>query len=76
MRKAFSAVAAVFCVSILSVGSVRTQSSSAPLTSTAEVERRVDSILSQMTIEEKVDLLGGVDAFYVFTGRPFRWFCY
>jgi beta-glucosidase len=29
------------------------------------IERRVDSILSQMTIEEKVDLLGGVDDFYV-----------
>jgi len=29
------------------------------------IERRVDSILSQMTIEEKIDLLGGVDDFYV-----------
>ncbi|HEY6253002.1 MAG TPA: glycoside hydrolase family 3 C-terminal domain-containing protein [Candidatus Angelobacter sp.] len=29
------------------------------------IERRVDSILSQMTIEEKIDLLGGVDDFYI-----------
>ncbi len=31
----------------------------------ADVERRVESILSQMTLEEKVDLLGGVDGFYI-----------
>jgi len=30
-----------------------------------EVERRVESILGQMTLDEKVDLLGGVDFFYV-----------
>ncbi|HLJ27756.1 MAG TPA: glycoside hydrolase family 3 C-terminal domain-containing protein [Candidatus Angelobacter sp.] len=30
-----------------------------------QIERRLDSILSQMTIEEKIDLLGGVDGFYV-----------
>src|SRR5262249_244388 len=29
-----------------------------------QIEQRVDSILSQMTIEEKIDLLGGVDDFY------------
>ncbi|MDH3552212.1 MAG: glycoside hydrolase family 3 C-terminal domain-containing protein [Gammaproteobacteria bacterium] len=29
------------------------------------VERRVDSILSQMTLEEKVDLIAGVDFFYL-----------
>jgi beta-glucosidase len=33
--------------------------------SSAEVERRVDSILTQMTLEEKIDLLGGVDGFFV-----------
>jgi beta-glucosidase len=30
-----------------------------------EVEQRVVSILGQMTLEEKIDLLGGVDGFYV-----------
>jgi beta-glucosidase len=32
---------------------------------TSEVESRVDSILGKMTLEEKVDLLGGVDFFYL-----------
>jgi beta-glucosidase len=31
----------------------------------ADVERRVESILSQMTLEEKIDLIGGVDGFYI-----------
>jgi beta-glucosidase len=31
----------------------------------AAVERRVDDILSKMTLEEKIDLLGGVDGFFV-----------
>lgn len=31
----------------------------------AEVEQRVESILSRMTVEEKVDLLGGVDGFFI-----------
>src|SRR5258707_1303287 len=30
-----------------------------------EVEQRVESILSQMTLEEKIDLLGGVDGFFI-----------
>src|SRR5258708_38731048 len=33
--------------------------------SSSEVERRVDSILNQMTLEEKLDLLGGVDGFFI-----------
>jgi beta-glucosidase len=36
-----------------------------PVSAPADVERRVDSILSQMTIEEKIDLLGGVDGFFI-----------
>src|SRR5215469_6003323 len=32
--------------------------------SSAEIERRVDALLSKMTIEEKIALLGGVDDFY------------
>ena len=31
----------------------------------ADIEKRVDSILSQMTLEEKIDYIGGVDGFYV-----------
>ena len=33
--------------------------------SSAELERRVDSILNQMTLEEKLGLLGGVDGFFI-----------
>src|SRR6266699_1929237 len=38
---------------------------SSSLRSSIEVERRVESILSQMTLEEKIDLLGGVDGFFI-----------
>lgn len=31
----------------------------------ADVERRVDSILSQMTLEEKIDYLGGINDYYL-----------
>src|SRR4030095_2727787 len=31
----------------------------------AEIERRVDALLTQMTLEEKIDLLGGVDSFFI-----------
>jgi beta-glucosidase len=30
-----------------------------------EVEKRVDAILAKMTLEEKIDYIGGVDSFYV-----------
>jgi beta-glucosidase len=32
--------------------------------SSPEIERRVDSILSQMTIEEKIEIIGGINDFY------------
>src|SRR3989442_10211547 len=32
--------------------------------SNAEVESRAESLLRQMTLEEKIDLLGGVDGFF------------
>ena len=42
-----------------------TQPSRSSLRSSAEEERRANSILSQMTLEEKLDLLGGVDGFFI-----------
>jgi beta-glucosidase len=33
--------------------------------SSAKVEARVEAILSQMTLEEKVDMIGGVDGFFI-----------
>jgi beta-glucosidase len=35
------------------------------LRSSTAVEARVDSLLKQLTLEEKIDLLGGVDDFYI-----------
>jgi beta-glucosidase len=37
----------------------------APAPSPAEIERRVESILGRMTLEEKIDILGGVDGFFI-----------
>jgi len=34
-------------------------------TSSADVENRVDSLLKKLTLEEKIDLIGGVDDFYI-----------
>jgi beta-glucosidase len=37
----------------------------APAVSSPEIERRVEALLGQLTLEEKIDLLGGVDDFYI-----------
>jgi beta-glucosidase len=47
---------------LLVMGLASAQSASSP---PADVAQRVESILSRMTLEEKVDLLGGVDGFYI-----------
>ncbi|HZY46881.1 MAG TPA: hypothetical protein VFE96_03695, partial [Candidatus Bathyarchaeia archaeon] len=47
---------------------LRTLAQSAPPMS-REVERRVESILSQMTLDEKIDMIGGVDDFFI-RGMP------
>src|SRR5260370_35809342 len=33
--------------------------------SQSEIEQKVDSILSTMTLEEKIDMIGGQNAFYI-----------
>src|SRR5579863_3294776 len=38
---------------------------SQPQTPSADVEARVDSLLGKLTLEEKIDLIGGVDDFYI-----------
>ena len=64
MRRLYSIVALSFVTS--TVFSALAQSPATPsLRSSGEVERRVESILSQMTLEEKIDLLGGVDGFFI-----------
>jgi beta-glucosidase len=58
-------------LSFLVVGlvSVRPSASETPAPpappAAAELERRVESILGQMTLEEKIDSIGGVDGFFV-----------
>jgi beta-glucosidase len=37
----------------------------APQPSSPEIDARADSLLKQLSLEEKVDLVGGVDAFYI-----------
>jgi beta-glucosidase len=61
MRKFRSAVMAL-CLLVLTPAPAPSQTPGTPST---EVERRVESILKQMTLEEKIDLLGGVDGFFI-----------
>jgi beta-glucosidase len=50
--------------SVLIVSAVLAGAQTAP-PSAADVEERVDSILSQMTLEEKIDYLGGINDYYL-----------
>ena len=66
MRKLFSAVAAlVLLVPGLASAPAQTPSAKPTQQSSSDVERRVESILKQMTLEEKIDMLGGVDGFFI-----------
>lgn len=63
MRRLCSIVALSLIVS--TVLSASAQAPAPSRQSSAEVERRANSILSQLTLEEKLDLLGGVDGFFI-----------
>ncbi|HLJ87076.1 MAG TPA: glycoside hydrolase family 3 C-terminal domain-containing protein [Candidatus Angelobacter sp.] len=56
-RKLFSALVLFCLVTQASLPSVQA--------AVPAVEQRVESILSRMTLEEKIDMLGGVDGFYI-----------
>src|SRR2546426_10027470 len=58
MRKICSAVAIVLLIGIQAFVQA---ASPAP----GDVDRRVEAVLSQMTLEEKIDMLGGVDDFFI-----------
>jgi len=58
MRQRFWVVVAVFVVAIAAFAQNTTP---AP----ADIESRVESILSKMTLDEKIDLISGVDSFYI-----------
>ena len=62
MRKLYSV--AVLVTLVLNFKIAMSQSDLA-VSTPAEVARRVESIVSQMTLEEKIDLLGGVDQFFI-----------
>jgi beta-glucosidase len=54
-----------FSLIVSTVFSASAQAPARSVRSSTEVARRVDSILSQLTLEEKLDLLGGVDGFFI-----------
>ncbi len=54
----FSCVAVVLFAAVVSLAQ-------APVPATPALENRVNSLLGQMTLEEKIDLLGGVDGFFI-----------
>src|SRR5258708_37549768 len=61
-----SLVAALFTILLVSLSSGFGQGPTrAPSSNSAAVEERVESLLSKMTLEEKVDMIGGVDDFFV-----------
>ena len=61
-----SLVAALFTILLVSLSSGFGQGPTrAPSSNSAAVEQRVESLLSKMTLEEKVDMIGGVDDFFV-----------
>ncbi|HYG08739.1 MAG TPA: hypothetical protein VD835_02080, partial [Pyrinomonadaceae bacterium] len=55
--------AAFISLSLLIVAPIAAQQPAAP--AAPAVERRVESILGRMTLEEKIDLIGGVDDFFI-----------
>ena len=55
----------VLFVFTASIAASQATPAASPGNASADIERRVDSILSQMTLEEKIDYVGGVRGFYV-----------
>lgn len=64
MRKLCLIALQIFLLSTVFCALAQSPASSS-IRSSIEIEQRVESILSQMTLEEKVDLLGGVDGFFI-----------
>ena len=64
MRKIWTIIALSILISNV-VGALGQSPAASSQPSSPEVERRVDSILSQMTLEEKIELLGGIEGFFI-----------
>ena len=63
MKKLLCAAAALLSLLVQAVPRVPAQTASPP--QAQGVEQRVEAILKQLTLEEKIDLLGGIDDFFV-----------
>src|SRR6266487_2410604 len=61
MRKILSTILIVPMIGTLAL--VNTKAQSLPVN--LNTENKVESILKQMTLEEKIDLLGGIDGFFI-----------
>src|SRR2546429_7640866 len=62
MRKILSTILIVPLIGTQALISMKAQSLAPVIRGT---EDRVESILKQMTLEEKIDLLGGIDSFFI-----------
>ncbi len=65
MRKIKVTITALVFFSSTFIQALAQTPSSSSSQSAAQIESRVEAILGQMTLEEKIDLLGGVDGFFI-----------
>ncbi|HAF24386.1 MAG TPA: glycoside hydrolase [Blastocatellia bacterium] len=65
MRNRCSAIAVLSLLCLNVVSGLAQTSAPTKSSSAATIEHRVESLLSQMTLEEKIDMLGGVDGFFI-----------
>jgi beta-glucosidase len=56
---------AVLLLSLVSAGTTPLLSQKSGSTGSIEIEARIETILSRLTLEQKMDLIGGVDGFYI-----------
>ncbi|MDZ7291900.1 MAG: glycoside hydrolase family 3 C-terminal domain-containing protein [candidate division KSB1 bacterium] len=63
--KTLSCSTLLFISLFLSCGSLQAQDSPLYKNSNAPVEQRVDDLLARMTLEEKIDMIGGYNDFYI-----------
>ena len=65
MRNRCAKIAVLSLLSLNVIPALAQMSAPAKSASTSEVEQRVESLLSRMTLEEKIDMLGGVNDFFI-----------
>jgi beta-glucosidase len=65
MQSKLSKCGEVLTIAVLLLGGVLTPFAQAQQGSDPAAEKRVDSLLATMTLDEKISMLGGVDGFYI-----------